>query len=915
MGMSIPAPPPLRPPAPTVRDRFRSGLGRLRPSVPQLVDAAFTVVLVALALIGFRTTFHGPGWLWVGLAGVVIGLLLTHVTATFRWPGIATALAVAAAYFLLAGPVAVREDLVAGFLPSGSTFATLVHVAVPGWKELLTALPPVDSAGPYLALPFIFGLVGAALTTGVARRWRSGLVAVVAPVALLVTSIALGTLTPASYALQGAVFSLVAIGWAALRSNRNRPAVQNGAGRTTRTVTTAVLLGVATTGGFLVGPHLPGADGASRTVLRTGLVPPFDVSRYPSPLAGFRQYTKPNPAQLHDKTLLTVDGLPAGTPLRLATLDSYDGMVWGAGERANAGDGPDGSGFRKVGSRIASPDTVGEAGGEQVTATISVPAGGYDEVWLPTFGSVTGLDFHGGRADELRRALRFNIDTDTGVLPVRLAAGDRYTVTARVPAPTEGLPEHVDLDTGNLVDTQSLTFVEDRVEQWTRSADDPWSQVVAMARSLQDGAYTDGGPPGTYQNVFLPGHSLSRMVTFFKSTQLAGNDEQYAAALALAANRLGIPARVVLGAIPDAAGTVKGKDVHAWVEVRKADGSWQPVLPEAFLPDFNKQPDEVIRKSDEKKTGVQVPPPAAQNPPSVLQGPDQAQNATQLQRPPQEDDNPLDPDNWPAWLRWLVLYVGIPLLVLGLVVAGIRLAKLVRRRRRRTRGSTAHRIGGGWRELVDTARDLRILLPPRATRLEQARAMELHVSGPPPQRPSPIVDGAVIGAPLRVEPEPEAPPARTLTLVPLAEQANGHVFDRDQPTAEEVEAFWTDVEAARLAIRREGTFWRRLRGDVSLASFRQERDGGMALGPAERRTSRSARHPSRSPRRPGGSAPSTGHRRTVDRAPTHRRPDSSAPSSGRLDGDATTPGSPPAPGSRAERHTRGRRQPKRKGDA
>jgi hypothetical protein len=760
-------------------------------------------------------------------------------------------------------------------------------MAVPGWKELLTALPPVDSEGPYLALPFLFGLVGAALTTGIARRWSSGLVAVVAPIALLVTSIALGTLTPASYALQGAVFSLVAIGWAALRSNRNRPALQNGAGRTTRTVTTAVLLGLATTGGFLVGPHLPGADGASRTVLRTGLVPPFDVSRYPSPLAGFRQYTKPNPAQLFDKTLLTVDGLPAGTPIRFATLDSYDGMVWGAGDRANGGDGQDGASFRKVGSHIAAPDALGQAGGEEVTATITVPAGGYDEVWLPTFGSVSGLDFHGARADELRRALRFNIDTDTGVLPVKLTAGDRYAITARVRAATEGLPEHVDLDTGNLVDTQSLTFLEDRVEQWTRAAGDPWAQVVAMAKSLQDGAYTDGGPPGTYQNVFLPGHSLSRMVTFFKSSQLAGNDEQYASALALAANRLGIPARVVLGAIPDEAGAVKGKDVHAWVEVRRSDGGWQPVLPEAFLPDFNKQPDEVIRKSDEKKTGVQVPPPAAQNPPSVLQGPDQAQNATQLQRPPKEDDNPLNPDNWPAWLRWLIFYVGIPLVVIGLVVAGIRLAKLVRRRRRRTRGSPAHRIGGGWREVVDTARDLRMQLPHRATRLEQARALELHVSGPPPEKPSPVIDGAVIGAPLPVRPEPEPAPSRTLTLVPLAEQANGHVFDREEPTPEEVEAFWADVETARRAIRREGTFWRRLRGDVSLATFRPQTDGGMALGPAPRTTSRATRP------RP---KPSRGQFTSKGQFPTDSE-------------------SAPGERNRAERHTRARRQPKRKGDA
>ncbi|EWT06416.1 hypothetical protein N864_21670, partial [Intrasporangium chromatireducens Q5-1] len=823
MSTAIPSPPTLREAGPTFGQRFRGGVAQLRPGAPQLVDAGFTVVLVVLALIGFRTTYFGLGWLWVGLAGLVIGLVVAHVGATFRWPGLLTGVAVAAAYLLLAGPIAVREDLIGGVLPSMTTFRTLVHSAVPGWKELLTALPPVDSEGPYMALPFLFGLVGAALTYGVARRWPGALLALVAPIALLVASITLGTLTPASYALQGAAFALAAIGWAALRSNRNRPALQNGAGRATRSVTTAVLLGLATAGGFLLGPHLPGADDGNRTVLRTGLVPPADVSRYPSPLAGFRQYTKPNPAELWDRTLLTVQGLPPGTPLRFATLDSYDGMVWGAGNYANEGDGDQGSSFRKVGSHIATPDATGE----EVTATVSVPAGGYDQVWLPTVGDVTGIEFRGGRADQLSRDLRFNVDTNTGVLPVKLAPGDRYTITARVPAGTGSLPKQVGLDSGTLVDTQPLTFLEDRVEQWTRSADDPWAQVVAIAKSLQDGAYTDGGPPGTYQNVFLPGHSLARMATFFKSTQLAGNDEQYASALALAANRLGIPARVVLGAIPQAGGAVKGKDVHAWVEVRTATGTWQPILPKQFLPDYNKQPDQVIRKSDEKKTGVQVPPPAAQNPPSVLQGPDQAQNATQLHRPQKDDDNPLNPDNWPDWLRWLIFFVGGPVLLVLLVYGVIRLAKAVRRRQRRMSGPTATRVTGGWREIIDTAHDLRIVLPRKGTRLEQAHALEEQVTGPAAERPSPVVDGAVMGAPARVvdeTPDPVLERRRALALVPLARSADRHVFDIAEPTDEQVSAFWADVETARKRLRAQRNWWQRLRADLSLSTFRRHHD-------------------------------------------------------------------------------------------
>ena len=47
--------------------------------------------------------------------------------------------------------------------------------------------------------------------------------------------------------------------------------------------------------------------------------------------------------------------LEAGTPVRFATLDSYDGSVFGAGSRASTGLSDPGKAFQQAGRRIANP--------------------------------------------------------------------------------------------------------------------------------------------------------------------------------------------------------------------------------------------------------------------------------------------------------------------------------------------------------------------------------------------------------------------------------------------------------------------------------------------------------------------------------------------------------------------------------
>ena len=124
-----------------------------------------------------------------------------------------------------------------------------------------------------------------------------------------------------------------------------------------------------------------------------------------------------------------------------------------------------------------------------------------------------------------------------------------------------------------------------------------------------------------------------------------------------------------------------------------------------------------------------------------------------------------------------------------------------------------------------------------AERLARAQ-LEDHVSGPVPAKRSVVVDGAVMGAPLAVEREGAGAARQELGLLTLAASANGHVFAQAEPTAQDVDAFWADVDTARRSIRKDQGFWQRLRGDVSLRTFRDHLPDGSGLAPVVRRSTR-----------------------------------------------------------------------------
>ena len=246
-------------------------------------------------------------------------------------------------------------------------------------------------------------------------------------------------------------------------------------------------------------------------------------------------------------------------------------------------------------------------------------------------------------------------------------------------------------------------------------------------------------------------------------------------------NQIGVPARVVMGAVVPEGGEVTGEDVSAWVEVQAADGTWRTVPTEAFM-DFDR-PAELPPRQEEEMSGTNVPPPAAIPPPSTVGEPTDAELNSLRNKRDSEEGFAL-----PAWLVAVLFYVVLPLLVLALVAGVIVGAKTLRRRRRRAAESVSARFAGGWREVTDHARDLGLAIT-GFTRREESLAL--------------AGAGTVDAAPR------------------LARTADSHVFGPRPPAAESAAAYWEDVDAYRASLSEGASRGRRIRAALSLRTFRR----------------------------------------------------------------------------------------------
>ncbi|GAA1929432.1 transglutaminase-like domain-containing protein [Microbacterium aoyamense] len=789
-----------------------------------LAGSLFALAIVVVSAVAAWPIYASSSFLLLIVVSAVTAFAIAIAARVRRWGGWRVTAVIGTAFVVLGVPLAVPSRL-GSPLEVARGLGELLLGAVLAWKDLVTVDLPVASYRNLLVPALIVFLIGTCVL--LLASWRDdGRSVLAAAVAIAMVSfglffgrtvtsapISIGPLTlhapvETVVGVLGLITTLLWLSWRthdARRRALQRAAASSGVRITARSSSAdrrraalgGGMIAVAVVAAVIVVPFA--AQGADRDVLRSAVGPEIDLSRAVSPLTEYRSHFEEGQV---DDILFSVESTGvAPDRIRLATLTEYDGEVFRTGSSSAASEGR----FVRVPSRL----DAGE--GEPFEATVTIDA--LDGLWMPTAGRLAAVDFGGPRGAALADGFYYNATTSAGVQTTGggLASGDvlRLVGVEPVTASLDAI-EAPGATATEIAAPQSLRTWVERHKTGTDGA-----ALASLVSLLRERGYLSHGlqsgqtarpkwaePLGAYSlQPSASGHSLGRIEALFDRllereadprAEASGNyvagigdDEQFAVAVALIARELGFPSRVVVGTrlvsgdvdaavCPD--GACRAQDVSAWAEVLSTGGDWVPI---DATPQHAEPPSlEVIQQRDpENVTDVRPDAPEEILPPDPVQ-----QDAAA----PEPGDDPSGVDL--AWLGPTLRVVAASLLVLLLVagpVVAIVIAKHLRRRARRTAGTPAERIVGGWDEYVDAATDAGREIPHAATRAELAAAFGT--------------------------PEGE----------PLAELADRATFAGSAAGFgdEDAEAFWSRVESQRRTLTRERGFWRGVLTTVSLRSI------------------------------------------------------------------------------------------------
>jgi len=737
-------------------------------------------LLLAVASVSWWPVYRDDSMVVAAVTAIVFGSLVALVGTVLRLPMVVVAVATVAAFSLTGVPAAVPGEA-NGFLPTGPGLVDLFAGVALGWKQLVTISLPVGSYEALLVPYFVTLLVATVTGVSVATRASRQELAAIPALVVFAVGVVVGPSQLDTSIVTAVVLVGIALVWAlTVRHARRAVAVATTIGAKVsiaRSVVRPALVGTGTIVAAAVvatGLGLVAPPSVERTVARTDVVKPFDPRDYVSPLSGFRAYQESAAA---DAAQLRVTGLPENGFVRIATLDTYDGVVYRVG-------GSDGSAASGTFERV--PTTVDVRGVEGTRVRVGVTVDDYRGVWLPTVGDLEQVEFTGSGADDDRSAFFYNASTGTGAVVGGISEGTSYDLTAVVPdQPTDeqlaaARPGSASVPTARDVPDA----VGETVEATTADETAAGAKLVAMIQSLKRTGYISHGVGD--DRASRSGHGADRIQELLTSPLMIGDQEQYAAAAALMADDLGFPARVVMGfsaggdsgtSTGTTAGgttTFRGSDVTARIEVDTAQWGWvmlDPNPPVREIPNEQQQTPQPVTRPET----VVPPPPVTQQ--------DQDQQA-----PPQTDRN--TPPVQPLWLQILLAALPWALGTLGFVAlvllpfAVIVLVKRLRRRLRRRAPTPRGRIVGAWDEYRDALLDRGHDVARSSTRRE-----------------------AVVGA----------PGDGGTGLAALADRAVFGPSDADTTTADRM---WSATDDAIGTLRTGRTRRERFRTAVSLRSLR-----------------------------------------------------------------------------------------------
>jgi hypothetical protein len=749
-----------------------------------ILNTLFALAATGLAAWSFWSVYQSVAFAVMVAVTLVAGAAVAVLGALFRWPSIVIAAFVVVVFLGLGVQLAIPGEATAGgLLPSATGFSELVQATWLSWKQLVTISLPVGSYQALLVPAFILTLLTIVITLSIALRAKRGELAALPPVLLLLAGILLGSGVSAVPVWLALALLAVLLGWTMwFRWQRRSAALHDLAeqgGIAVETPRERRFLGVRTVAGAAVILLVAGFAGTAasvllparteRQVIRTAVEQPFDPRAYPSPLSGFRSYLEKPRA---DEAMLTVTGLPDDHRIRIATLDTYDGVTYSVGtDKVTSASGS----FTRMPYRLDQTGVVGQRD------SLSVTIRGYRGPWVPGSGQLQEISFGGDGAAALTASFFYNDVTGTAAVTDGLRSGDRYTLQSVVKplvtsAGLERLQPGSDPVPKPTVIPGELALT---LQKYTAGVSGAGAKLAAALRGLAENGYISHGV-GPAEPASRSGHGADRITELLTDIPMLGDQEQYAATAALMAGQLGFPARVVIGFVaPDAANrdqavTLTGSDISAWIEIQTADAGWVTVDPTPPVrPVPPKQPNQPTQIS-RPQTNVQ--PPIDENPQQRVEPP-QAQVDTANQPQP----NPvLDA------ILGIFVVIGWVLVALALLAApflAVIGAKWRRRALRRSASTSVERIEGGWREFADAAVDHGYDPAPSSTRREVA---------------------TTIGG------------ARAAALASVADRA---VFSPTAPTPDEADSVWRAVDDLRKALAKRETRWKRLVAAISLRSL------------------------------------------------------------------------------------------------